>query len=112
MKHTAAVLALIALSSCSYYISDLEIVNSGDESIENVMILAGSRKVYLGQIRPGGHVHVTVHFPGEAGEGKSRLSWTANGRRLSTEICYYTDFDPPRGAILISADHVTFDCLT
>lgn len=111
MTRFAIVLSLVLLlSSCGYYYSDLYVVNSGKVTLENVKIVRDHRGVLIGDIQPSRAAHISMHFPGEAGEARSHLVWSIGEQQFSTELCYYTSLTPPKGNIYISGGQVQFKC--
>lgn len=111
MKTGVRCFALIALlastSSCSFYFSDLEIVNGTDSTVSALTVSAAGNSWKLHDLEPGEKAKFYHHLEGEGGP---RIAWSWRGRRFAEDGCYYTDAMPAKGTITIKGEKLGFLC--
>jgi hypothetical protein len=110
MKFAKSILPLaLFLTSCDYYYSNFRVVNQTHADMQ-VILLDKGRQVMTETLSPGREIIIVRHFTGESGSNSAKLYWRSGQKTFSTDLCYYTDFHPPRGSIYLRASSAALDC--
>jgi hypothetical protein len=110
MRPISALLICVLLSTlgaCDRVFSDLVVRNGSSVKISGIVLEQGDVRAQLGDLDPGSETRFSGYLPGE---GAPVIHYTAKGRRMSFESCYFTGGMPPRGEVTISDNGATRAC--